>query len=179
MTAQDRQYMVDVDDANLHQFLAWHRDAEQRGIFQGMSWYSQLKMAWMAARNSLPVPDLKPSRDVLPPAPHPDLVQHGTITGRIGPVPEPAPQQLRAPGMHRTIDPDPFARVKLTGPQQVAMDSLYPLPEAPATAKVWNGEPVRIQAPETRPMRVVPADFELVEGVDVANLPVAGPVEGL
>lgn len=233
MTAQDRKYMVDVDDPNLSAFLAWHRDAAQRGLFQDMTWYSQLKMAFMAGRTAPDEAELPPSRDVLPPAPpkpdldelvatsrqrrmaaglpadpspprdwpiqgapQPEFVHRATITGRIGPVPEPAMQQLQhLPRQPKPVDwsqhprfdhepyvvdakvpeqPDPFARVRLTGPQQVAMDSLYPLPNSPTT---WSGTPVRIEAPETRPMRVVPADFELVDSVGVDNLPIGGPVE--
>ncbi len=157
MTADDRRYMQDVDDPNLVAFLAWHRDATNRGVLQGMSWYSQLKMCWMAAKNSQRTPEYAPSRDILPPAPLEPLpvqmayspegnreladqefqVDQPRLEAAARRYPMAGPDQLaRIPGPHRTIDPDPFARVRLTGPQQAAMAKLYP---DTATPRVWDG----------------------------------------
>jgi hypothetical protein len=173
MTPEDRHYMVDVDDENLLDFLAWHRTAWHDGKFRGMTIYSMLKMAWMAAKNGPPVPEapVPTALEPLPPAPRMPwshqqpggglstaTLEH--VKANATPPPEP--------------DPDPFASVRLSGPQQAAMDSLYPLL---ATPKVWTGDPVRIEAPETRPMRVIPDGFELVDSFDPANMVVGGPTE--
>lgn len=64
-------------------------------------------------------------------------------------VPSPL-MPLPAPGV------DPFERVRLSGPQQAALDSLYP--ERRATSRVWSG----LMA-HTRPEMALPADFEYVE----------------
>jgi hypothetical protein len=178
MTADDRKYMVDVDDPNLVAFLSWHKDATRRGVLQGISWYSQLKMCWMAAKNSQRVPEYAPSRDILPPAPSPKPMEPSRDALRKQAERRSLPKQPFEPEPY-VVDADPFEKVRLSGPQQAAMDTLYPLPVNMQTPTTWDGTPVRIQAPETRPMRVIPEGFELVETVNPGDLPVVGPTEAL
>lgn len=144
MTDLDRQYMVDVDDANLRAFLAWHDDARKRGVLD-ISLYALLKMCWMAAKNTPREPELAPSRDVLPPAPVKKDMLRARPEGPYDGLRPVGRQQVaywpqQSPDRHReaqryvetqampALTDDPFANVRLSGPQQAAMDSLYPEP---------------------------------------------------
>lgn len=138
MTTADEHYMVDVDDENLLDFLTWHRAGWYAGKFRTMTVYSMLKWAWMAGARARSAPELAVQPlEPLPPRPlrvregdkaritsppPPDFILHGTVTGRI---PRAEPETRPQPA---AVDPDPFASVRLSGPQQAALDSMYPLP---------------------------------------------------
>lgn len=132
----------------LAQFFIWWDgpDGKQQAVDQQESVYRIAQRAFSAGYAARFEAPLEPSRDAL--------------DDRPVKMARPYPGH---PGYGEPAEPDPFAKVRFTGPQQAAIDSLYPLPESRATQRVWDGG---TSAPDTLEMRVVPAD-----------LPVRGPVE--
>lgn len=172
-----------MDDATA-EFLAWYDspDGKTKWIADAESVKGFLTRAYAAGRaagyavrkteqfraaysaNTQPPVAAPGQMQQLMPLPTPvDWSQHPRFD-RYASVPQP----------YVSGEPDPFAQVRLTGPQQAAMDSLYPLPDGNEAR--WD----RVEAaltPEKRPEQALPGGFELAEGYDPRNLPVYGPVD--
>lgn len=181
-------------EETLAQFFVWWDgpDGKEQAVREQESVYRIAQRAFAAGHAARYEASYAPSRDALTaPRPEPyDIRLTGPVTvtppaqtetGRVfhvstATIPDARTYnpgelsvadifQMQQDARRSPPEPDPLAKVRLTGPQQAAMDRLFPLPMPPATQRVWDGE---FHAPATMPMRVIPAD-----------MPVRGPTEPL
>lgn len=131
---------MNEDTEPLAQFQDFYRDTASRPAFADQSFYAQLRAAFYAGFAARPRPPIEPSRNALDSAerslaryaeqrpndklrfypagggmpvegPLPDYIQHGTITGRLGPMPRRDPDKAtrmrQAYGIEPVAGPDP------------------------------------------------------------------------